>query len=841
MSERTIIGIKLHAKAQPSLGLVAVIAEEINGKIFAISEEGFCPTRQVFITGGYDEIESKFRQGELFRIRVDLSQIQPGSDNYALQCRYKALGRFAEKLQPNEIAEVIDAELPDRNYRRLSVSTIPCSKYLLIQNSAGDCYGPFDWEEINPSEDGVEIELKIITGGGLGQAGRTHQINKISKAKIINNAVELNSVAGRKVLVQNVVSIIAGSGLEEYSSDKEIIDYVKTIAGDNPGRTIDRKKFATLAMMASNGKQGDQLAKSRIAIFKQIVASNANILSDINEWFEVYLKNEAGIKILEDYVQANRGKYIDRLKSDKEAETNEQIKRRQDELDQVKKDIEEFRKERTRLSDEIETKRKDLEKDVLADQNAYLEKVSKESQAKIAKMKAEEESAGKSLAEIRERLAKYGQIDNVEAMVLKSEGALHYLNSQVEVQRKELKALRTESGQEEDDIRMKLRGMKPYVDHLNGSFPGEDLKNPDIKVSCVNFSSKKDIRTQRAVIKSVQTRLSGLGRSLDDQEVANLLISIQQSFITFFAGLPGVGKTSLCKLMTQAQGVEKRLLSVSVARGWTSIKDMVGFHNPLNDRFQPASTGMYEFLRAIDDEAKTGEANPMSYILLDEANLSSIEHYWSAFMGIADATVNQNLPVGQKSLVIPRSLRFLATINYDGTTEPLSSRILDRAGVIVMRPGDIAPRQIFDESALQALPLSYGHIDDLFGLFEEVPSLEIGEQSALDAVRDVLRDSSPDKGRSVHISQRKLNAIRQYCGRARAIMRSDGNEVTALDWAIMQHVLPQVTGHGNKFGNRLIGLKKCFEDHDLERSAGYLEQMISSGQNDLHSYEFFCW
>ena len=837
MSERFIIGTKNQANVnKPWLGLIDAIAEDIDGKLLPITEQEFCPTRQVFIVTGYEEIEAKFRVGELFRIRVELNQAEYGP------CKYKALAHAAQKLLPNDIAEVIDAKLPDRNVRRLNVSALPGTKYILIRNSAGDCYGPFDWEEKSQFQDEIEIELKIVTSGGLGKVGGDKRwIVKIPAAKIAANAVDCDSVVGKKNLAQNVPSIVAGCGLEEYANDKEIIDYVKDMAPESIGRTIDRKNLETLSNLAKSKQKDSPLNKSRIALFDKIVASNADLLGDINKWFETYLKNEAGAKILESYVQANRGRYIDRLKADKEAEINDEIKLRQDELDQVKKAIEEFRKERTCLNDEIEAKHRALEKDVLANQKAYLEKASEENHAKIAAMNAEEETASKRITEIRERLAKYGQVDNVEAMVLKSEGALQYLNSQVEVQRKELKALRVESGQEEDDIRMKLRGMKPYVDHLNGAFTGEEFKQLDIKVGCKDISGKEEIHDQRLIIESVKTRLAGLDRSLEYQEVVNLLISTQQSFITFFAGLPGVGKTSLCNLMIQAQGVEKRLLSVSVARGWTSIKDMVGFHNPLNDRFQPASTGMYEFLRALDAEMKAGGFNPMSYILLDEANLSSIEHYWSAFMGMADATTSQNLPIGQDSLVIPRSLRFLATINYDGTTEPLSPRILNRAGVIVMQPGEIASRQSVDESILQALPLSSENMDALFGLFDKTPELEIGEKSALEAISKVLGDSAADKGRSIHISQRKINAIRQYCGRARPLMRSDGNEVTAMDWAIMQHVLPQVTGHGKKFGNRLSALKKCFEEHDLEKSAVYLDRMILSGQSDLDSYEFFCW
>lgn len=842
MSERIIIGTKLHAKSQPTLGLVSAIAEEIDGKLVPVTEENFCPTKQVFIVGRYEEIESKFRSGELFRIRVDLSQTQPGQEKTGLQCKYKALGHFAEKMQPNEIAEVIQAELPDRNVRRLNVSPLPGTPYVLIQDNSGDCYGPFEWEEKGQSQEESEIELKFITGGGLGRVGRTRQINKTSGSTISANSIVLDTHVGRKTLVQGVANLVSGSGFEEYANDKEVIDYVKTMAGENAGRMIDRKSLSTLTTMATNSKQGgDQLSKNRIALFSKILASNADLLGDLNDLFDTYLKNDAGTAILEAYVQANRGKYIDQLKRDKEFELDDRIKRRQEDISLIEKDIEERRKMATELNDKIEAKRKDLEEGVIADQQAYLEKVSQAIQAKISALNAEEESSNKRITDISERLAKYGQADNIENLVLMSQGALQQINHQIEAGKKELSALREESRKEEDDIRKKLRGMKPYVDHLNGSFSGEAPQIPNIQVACTDLPAKGEIHAQRAVIESVQSRLASLGRLMNDQEVANLLISTQQNFITFLAGLPGVGKTSLCKLMAKSQGLDKRLRTVAVARGWTSTKDMIGFHNPLNDRFQPASTGMYEFLRAVDMEVKTGGAKAMSYVLLDEANLSSIEHYWSAFMGMTDTNEDQTLSVGQESLVIPRNIRFLATINYDGTTEPLSPRVLDRASVIVMRPGEIAMRQDIDESALQLLPVSSENMDALFGLYSEAPELELEEQSALESISEVLNDSAADKGRAIHISQRKISAIRQYCGRSRSIMRSTGNEVTALDWAIIQHVLPQVRGHGNKFGNRLITLKKRLEDHGLEMSAEYLDQMISYGQNDLHSYEFFCW
>ena len=82
MNERIIVGIKCGMKLNPMCGMVAAIAEEIDGEISPITEENFCPTKQVFIVGGYDEIEAKFKDNELFKIRVEINQTPSGPSLY---------------------------------------------------------------------------------------------------------------------------------------------------------------------------------------------------------------------------------------------------------------------------------------------------------------------------------------------------------------------------------------------------------------------------------------------------------------------------------------------------------------------------------------------------------------------------------------------------------------------------------------------------------------------------------------------------------------------------------------------------------------------------------------
>ncbi len=84
-------------------------------------------------------------------------------------------------------------------------------------------------------------------------------------------------------------------------------------------------------------------------------------------------------------------------------------------------------------------------------------------------------------------------------------------------------------------------------------------------------------------------------------------------------------------------------------------------------------------------------------VLLDEANLSPIEYYWADFMNICDSDSRfSKITLGNNiQLKIPPTLRFMATINNDDTTERLSPRLIDRAAMI--RLPDVPYIRVEDE------------------------------------------------------------------------------------------------------------------------------------------------
>lgn len=837
-SERTILAVKQNANHNnPGLGLIRPVAELADGKLKSLTPDNFCPSELVFVNSRYEDIDEKFRDGELFKISVSLNtHISDKANNPS---KYLTQGTRAEKLQQSELAEVIETELPDRNNRKIYSMQLPATPYIFVRNHLGECFGPFAWEgESAGNDEQTEINLKFITGGGLGKVGSFKQIHQIEK-QITDARITACKIASRiHFFVANIPSLISSaSHLEDYASDTEIIEQVQKMASEAGNRLIERKAFQQLAsLIAKNPKNNNQLAKSRLARFSDLSTEGIEIQTAIQSSLDGYLQSESGRSVLEYYVQEpeNRVRYLDQLKKDREFDLDETLSRKRDEIRQTEDRQKEKRDELAKIIDQIASKQKE------ADQELILARASAEIEEKISEKKKQYLDAEETLKKLMAQYGEYEKLEQIKQEIIKQEHVQAYAQQKSDEAKKTLKALETEAAKGDDALRTTLMTMKPYVDTINGSFTADDITLPSVLIKTSEFDLPGDIsHQQRTVIEAIQQRLNHKGRSLEAWQVANLLICTQQSFITFMAGLPGVGKTSLSRLLAEVQGLAPRLQEISVARGWTSLKDMVGFHNPLANRFQPANTGLYQFLMALDEKSNGEKSPAMSYVLLDEANLSPIEHYWSAFMTMSDGEGNLALRLGQKTLRIPQHLRFLATINYDGTTEPLSPRVVDRAPVFVMEANTIIDIGEPSNEPILELPLSAEKMNKLFGLAGETPSFENVEATAFDDIREVLAKVS-DKGRPISISQRKTVAIRQYCGRARSIMSPDG-ETLAFDLAVLQHILPQVRGHGPKFGERLKELKKTLDGHQLIKSTAYLERMIAYGENDLHSYDFFCW
>ena len=338
--------------------------------------------------------------------------------------------------------------------------------------------------------------------------------------------------------------------------------------------------------------------------------------------------------------------------------------------------------------------------------------------------------------------------------------------------------------------------------------------------------------------------------------IVNIAICLTQGFLTVFSGEPGCGKTSICNIFGEVLGLNKiaeyvdgsevsadnlkRYIPVSVERGWTSKRDFVGYYNPLTKTFDKSNRRVYDALHQLDSEKKDGICKLPFIILLDEANLSPMEYYWSDFMNVCDDLGPQSkVNLGEDYVFgIPETLHFLATINNDHTTETLSPRLIDRAWIVSL------PQQYNTTISEEEIPaekieiIAWTSLREAFIPKKEECVLSAEVQRVYDAVVTKLKE------KRFTVSPRIDKAIKRYWASASKRFEMDDTktdaETVALDYAVAQRILPKITGNGEAFGKWLDELKSLCSSHGLNMSAKILKDIIDRGNQQMKYYQFFC-
>ena len=342
---------------------------------------------------------------------------------------------------------------------------------------------------------------------------------------------------------------------------------------------------------------------------------------------------------------------------------------------------------------------------------------------------------------------------------------------------------------------------------------------------------------RRKVIEAFRSR-----RGYTQDETVNLFISVAQNFLTVFSGEPGSGKTSVCGLIADSLGLRTpvtgetalgwnkpsdctRYLTVPVERGWTSKRDFLGYFNPLTQSFSASDKRRYDAFRQLDYEAEAkGRASMPFVFLLDEANLSPMEYYWADFMRICggDDAGDKEIVLGDNLICrIPEHLRFLATINIDDTTEPLSPRLLDRAWIVRL------PDPNF--SAAAQTPVNYGPV-----LWKDfVSAFGGGDRAQEPAEFKAFFDVFHELG--MNVSMRSRRAMARFVAVGATLF--SGKRVTAVDYAVAQKLLPMIRGSGPAFREKLTVLQALCRNYPV--SEAIVKQILLRGDQNLNFYQYF--
>ena len=521
------------------------------------------------------------------------------------------------------------------------------------------------------------------------------------------------------------------------------------------------------------------------------------------------------------------------------------------------------------LEQQREHEEKELKKvtESIAKLNAEKDKLQKKKlEGELAKITEETE---KQKAKLEEVLKALGQVDDLKAIekeVKRLDDRRRELQHNNTILEDEARDVERHLMNEVNNRKIKELAFNPALAHKFNEAAAQWLKEDEAdklkaKVQAVNaiesykFNEKEAVTGSRLV--SYLYYMTKRFRAYDRNTILNLYICLAQNLLTVFSGRPGCGKTSICHIMAHVLGTTSlearsgtedinRFLPVAVERGWTSKRDFLGYFNPLTKHFETPDPRRYLAVQMLDAENKANMNKFPYVVLLDEANLSPMEYYWADFMNAGlDVGSMNTLSLGDGTLYqIPPTLRFVATINNDQTTENLSPRLIDRAWIITLPDASWESLSQVKEVPPAGdecwLIVDWQTLQDVFSYSACAKEIEKYEEK-IDAILAAVYKSMSQLG--LNPSPRTQKAILAYVAAGTRWFVKEADQAftfnTAIDYAVSQKLLPSICLVGDKYESRLKALQNVLETNDLTRSARMLKAMIDRGNASMNLYSFF--
>jgi hypothetical protein len=248
-------------------------------------------------------------------------------------------------------------------------------------------------------------------------------------------------------------------------------------------------------------------------------------------------------------------------------------------------------------------------------------------------------------------------------------------------------------------------------------------------------------------------------------------------------------------------------LFIPVQSNWTDRTELFGYFNQIEGRY--ASTPLLRLIRDAMDNP-----NVPFFLILDEMNLSKVEHYFSDFLSCLESRICRDSEVEQEPiqlhnrgefveaddplleevparLFLPLNLYVTGTVNVDETTYMFSPKVLDRANVIEFNDVELghlegAEGATHSDFALRTVPTYAAYRPVTATDYVNAPS---AVKQMLEALVAIL------KPHSLHFGYRVAQEVARFVNLAREHIGDTETVITAAaDVQIVQKVLPKFSG-----------------------------------------------
>lgn len=726
---------------------------------------------------------------------------------------------------------VIETEVPDRNLRKITISRKPTEFIMLRDKSSRTLYGPFrivkSEDEFDGGEENYVCEVEPIQTAAIPEPfneiykGEQFCILKISETAQIIDAI-FESSEGDFISTKNIFNDRSFSNIEliDYASTSEIKRWV----GKSLRYLENPKEYHEHANQLIELFEAEELSKS--SVFRERISRIKNLgknsfpeqkNSDSISSFDWNSNSDERNKFVEENIEELLEKYP-KFKKHK-IEHEEKVKKKNTDLNSIQKEITAARRKNIQAQEAL--------KDILANQEEAKDRLQNLELEYEIQFKSKNEELGSQLTNLEDA------IESKKIVLQESIGEKENIHLEIKELEKVKKQIELHILQEKEKNTLELIKHASLTDALAGrkSRPRKlDIPHIDLEEKISN-----DDEVREKVFSNYENILTAHGRNEgDDFKNACQITSILQNYLTIFYGPPGSGKTSLANISANFLCDQKLSASVfvPVQKGWSSTAKLLGFDNPLTKSRQPDSYGFFASLETFNRNSILFKEK-FEIIILDEANLSPIEHYWSDFVGKTDnfykceellnvADEDENTIDGLRSIKIPPGQRFIATINLDHTTENISDRLLSRANFVeIVQPDRISTG---DEGIQDVVTvgLRVSDVHRAFYLQQSIP--EIDSEATLVYLKTEFSILS--------VSPRKETAVRRFLSVMEKVAQLyDKSPLVALDAAFVRLIIPTLRGSGSDYRDLLVNLSNEFRERGLPDSAMLMGRIIERGNN----------
>ena len=278
------------------------------------------------------------------------------------------------------------------------------------------------------------------------------------------------------------------------------------------------------------------------------------------------------------------------------------------------------------------------------------------------------------------------------------------------------------------------------------------------------------------------------------ESVATFLAGLGSTKLTILQGMSGTGKTSLPKIVAEA------LMSVcdivEVESSWRDKNDLLGYYNEFNKVYSPKKFTQALYKASLDPDTLT-------FIVLDEMNLSRIEYYFSDFLSLMENEPDRrelkllNTPIwrikdgkrisyknlnGGHTLKIPSNVWFIGTANRDESTYDISDKVYDRAHTMNFDKRAQKPLHYGEPMEAQYLPA-----DALIRLFEDAKAnftIDLDRHPMIASVEKLLEPYNISFGNRIAMQIESFVSIYAACFASTDIVIND-----ALDTILLSKIV----------------------------------------------------